>query len=56
MTVNQWIAKNVNMYPHKSIRIIDKDTHKGWGCHWLVFKDYEINHVKITSKFIFIFI
>ena len=56
MTVQQWINENINMYPRKIIRMIDKNTHKGFGCHWIVFKDCEINHVKITSKFIFIFI
>lgn len=56
MTVNQWINENANIYPHKSIRMIDKNTHKGYGCHWIVFKDCEIDHVKITSKFLFIFI
>jgi len=56
MTVNQWIDENINIYPHKIIRMIDKDTHKGCGCHWIVFKDCEVNSIKITSKFIFIFV
>lgn len=56
MTVNQWIDQNLNIHFYKSIRMINKNTHKGYGCHWIIFKDYEIDHVKITSKFIFIFV
>lgn len=56
MTVNQWIDENKNIHFYKSIRMIDRNTHKGLGYHWLVFADCEIDHVKITSKFIFIFI
>ena len=56
MTVNQWIDENTNICSHKIIRMIDKDTHKGLGCHWIVFKDCEVNSIKITSKFIFIFV
>lgn len=56
MTVNQWIGENISIYLDKSVRMINKNTHKGYGQHWIMFKDREIDHVKITSKFIFIFV
>ena len=56
MTVSEWIDENLNKYPYKTIRMMNIQTNKGYGCHWIVFKDCEIDHVKITSQWIFIYI
>lgn len=56
MTVQSWIDTYKDMYPRKIIRIIDSTTGKGTGCHWITYKDWTYKKIKITSKWIFIFI
>ena len=56
MTVERWIDTNTDkLYGHR-IRIIKADTHKGVGDMMMFYFDYIVKNVKITSKYIFIFI
>ena len=56
MTVTKWIYKNKINYPKKDIRLIHKDKNLVIGNYWLPWSDWEIQNVKITSRWIFVYI
>ena len=56
MTVNQWIDENMKTVYGHTIRLIDSKTKKGIGDMMLMYIDREVQNVKITSRWIFIYI
>ena len=56
ITVREWVNKNKTQLPHKTIRMINYSNHQGLGLHWLECADDEIKKIKITNRWIFIFI
>ncbi len=56
MTVNQWIDENMKTVYGHTIRLIDSKTHKGVGDLMFMYMDREVKNVKLTSRFLFIFI
>jgi hypothetical protein len=56
MTVSEWINSSKYVSSHRVIRIIDKDTNKGTGAHWIVYKDCICFKAKITERWIFLYI
>jgi hypothetical protein len=56
MNVRTWVNENKEKYPDKIIRIIDSETNKGTGTHWILFTNHEVKNVKITSQWIFLYI
>ena len=56
MTVNQWIDENMKTVYGHTIRLIDSNTKKGIGDMMLMYMDREVKNIKLTSRFLFIFI
>ena len=56
MTVNQWIDENMKTVYGHTIRLIDSETKKGVGDMMFMYMDRKVQNVKITSRWIFIFI
>ena len=56
MTVNQWIDENMKTVYGHTIRLIDSKTRKGVGDLMFMYIDKEVKNIKLTSKFLFIFV
>ena len=56
MTVNQWIDENMKTVYGHTIRLIDSNTHKGVGDMLILYMNREVKKIKLTNKFLFIFI
>lgn len=56
MNVRTWVDLNKNKYPFKNIRMMDYETKKGLGVHWIVYTDFEVKKAKITSQYIFLYV
>lgn len=55
LTVERYLAIRDSKTFHKQLRILDSKTHKNCG-EWWDNKDKVVKAVKITSKFLFIFV
>lgn len=56
ITVNDWIDTHMEYVHGRKIRIIDAETCKGVGDMLILYMDKKVKAVKITTKFLFIFI
>ena len=56
LTVNQWIDENMKTMYGRQLRLLSYVTHKGIGDNYLPYLDCTVLAVKVTSKFVFIFI
>lgn len=56
ITVDKWIDTHMEFIYNKKIRIIDSKTNKGVGDMMIFYMDREVKNVKLTSRFLFIFI
>lgn len=56
MDVRTWIEKNKINYPSATIRLVNKSKNLIIGSYWLPWSDCKIKDIKITSKWIFIYI
>ena len=56
MTLNDWIDVNLKLLCGRTLRVIDSNTRKGIGDMMMFYMDKEVKSVKVTSKFIFVFI
>ena len=54
--MREWVDKNKTHLPHRTIRMMDYASQRGLGLHWLEYADDEIKKLKITDRWIFIFI
>ena len=55
MTVKEYIENRDSKTYRKNIRVLSTTTHANMG-HWTTLLDKEVVDVKVTSKYIFIFI
>lgn len=56
ITVNDWIDTHIEQIYGRKIRIIDAETHKGVGDMLIFYMDKKVKAVKMTTRFLFIFI
>lgn len=56
MDVRTWIEKNKINYPNAKILLVNKSKNLIIGPHWLPWSDCKIKDIKITSKWIFLYI
>ena len=56
MTVNTWLDTHMEYMNGRKLRIINTDTGKGVGDMLILYMDKRVKAVKITTRFVFIFI
>ena len=56
MTVNTWLDTHMEYMNGRKLRIINADTGKGVGDMLMLYMDKRVKAVKITTRFVFIFI
>lgn len=56
MTVNTWLDTHMEYMKGRKLRIINIDTGKGVGDMLMLYMNKRVKAVKITTRFVFIFI
>ena len=56
MTVNAWLDTHIDYMNGRKLRIINTDTGKGVGDMIMSYMDKKVKAVKITTKFLFIYV
>ena len=56
ITVNDWIDTHLDYMHGRKLRIINTDTGKGVGDMTMLYMDKKVKAVKITTRFLFIYV
>lgn len=56
MTVNAWLDIHVDILKGRKVRVVESATNRGIGDMLMYYLQREVKRVKVTSKFVFLYV